>query len=233
MDDYLDMTRDFEIKKKKNTNDKKNENEKKCHVVIRFPLTLKELFEKETGEDLQTCIEQKRHVGQVELDRDKLKVNERIMRSFFEEPIRRIVDHVNMLFTKPDVMDVPHILMIGGFSDSKMLQYAIQKEFGRRHVTVTVPHEPGVVVLKGAVVFGHDTGAISARIAKYTYGVAKRMNFIEGKHDERHKIIDDDGIIRCKDLFGKFVEIGESLKCKESFQYEYKSPDSKCNSFEV
>ncbi|KAL3885509.1 hypothetical protein ACJMK2_025562 [Sinanodonta woodiana] len=189
------------------------------------------MFEEETGQDLQVAIKQSARPEQIILSSDKLRVDARIFKSFFEEATRSIVDHVKILFSKPALRDVSAILLVGGFSESKMLQHAIQTEFIRKKIVV--PHEAGMVVLKGAVVFGHDTGAISERIAKYTYGVAVMRTFIKGEHDERYKVVDGDGNVTCDNLFTKHVEIGQSLQSDESFQRGYHSPDSKASSFTV
>ncbi|KAK3580556.1 hypothetical protein CHS0354_009513 [Potamilus streckersoni] len=233
MDDYLDINREFEIKKRKidPSTDSNNSGTDHSNIVIRFPLALKEIFEKETGEDLEAAIKQTTRSKQITLSRDKLKVDARIMKGFFEEATRNIVDHVKMLFSIPALRDVSEILLVGGFSESKMLQHAIQKEFIRKKIVV--PHEAGMVVLKGAVVFGHDSGAISERIAKYTYGVSTRRDFIEGVHDERYKVVDDDGNVKCVNLFSKHVEIGQSIQYDESFKGGYHSPDTKATSFTV
>ncbi|KAL3885508.1 hypothetical protein ACJMK2_025561 [Sinanodonta woodiana] len=233
MDDFLDINREFEIKKRKIAplTDSKNLGTDHSKVVIRFPLALKEMFEEETGQDLQVAIKQSARPEQIILSSDKLRVDARIFKSFFEEATRSIVDHVKILFSKPALRDVSAILLVGGFSESKMLQDAIQKEFIGKQIVV--PHEAGMVVLKGAVVFGHDTGAISERIAKYTYGVYVRGTFIEGEHDLRYKVVDCDGNIKCDNLFTKHVQIGQSLQYDKSFQNEYHSPDTKASRITV
>ncbi|KAL3885515.1 hypothetical protein ACJMK2_025568 [Sinanodonta woodiana] len=233
MDDYLDITREFEIKKRTigPLTDSRESGTDHSNVVIRFPLALKKVFEEETGEDFHAAIKQTAFSEQITLSRDKLKVDARIIKRFFDEATRSIVDHVKMLFSMPALRDVSVILLVGGFSESKMLQHAIQKEFIRKKIVV--PHEAGMVVLKGAVVFGHDTGAISERIAKYTYGVATRIDFIKGEHDEKYKVVDDDGNVKCGNIFTKHVQIGQSLQSDESFQRGYHSPDSKASSFTV
>ncbi|KAL3885511.1 hypothetical protein ACJMK2_025564 [Sinanodonta woodiana] len=235
MDDYLEMTRDFEIKKRKFDPSPKRTafglDTEPSKTVIRFPVALKEMFENESHKDIQTAIKQTTLSEQITFSRDKLIVDARIIKSFFEEATRSIVDHVKMLFSKPALSDVSTILLVGGFSEAKMLQDAIKKEFTNRKYAV--PHEAGLVVLKGAVVFGHDTGAISERIAKYTYGVAITTRFIEGEHDERYKVVDDDGNVKCNNIFSKHVQIGQSIQWNKSFQNEYHSPDSKASNVTI
>ncbi|KAL3885514.1 hypothetical protein ACJMK2_025567 [Sinanodonta woodiana] len=106
-----------------------------------------------------------------------------------------------------------------------MLQRVIQKEFKGRKIVV--PHDVGMVVLKGAVVFGHDTGAISERIAKYTYGVSAYSPSIEVEDDEKYKIVNGDGYVEYENIFTKHVEIGQSIQCDERFQRQYHPSHSK------
>ncbi|KAL3885507.1 hypothetical protein ACJMK2_025560 [Sinanodonta woodiana] len=229
MDDYLHITREFELNKRKidplTESTESATNQRK--VVFRFPFALKDIFEEETGEDLQAAIKQT-FLEQITLSKDKLKVDARIIKRFFDEATQSIVDHVKM-FSKPALRDVSDVLLVGGFSESKMLQHAIQKEFQSKNIIV--PHEAGMVVLKGAVVFGHDTGAISERIAKYTYGVSTSMPFIEDEHDEKYRRVDIDGNVHCDNLFNKHVTIGQSIQCNERFLSEYHAPDSESTSF--
>ncbi|KAL3879596.1 hypothetical protein ACJMK2_031885 [Sinanodonta woodiana] len=201
-EDYLDMFREFEIKKRAiapNSDTK---------VAFRWPLSLKEIFEDESREDLHKAIMQTKYANEVTLTGDKLRINATVMKSFFFNVIQTTISHVQELMKDNIVSSVSSILMVGGFSESKMLQIAIRTSFP--NVKVIIPHEAGLVVLKGAVVFGHNPSSISHRICKYTYGVDKTVPFDSEKHDIRKRIERDSGT-RCKDIFDKYVEIGESV----------------------
>ncbi|KAL3885505.1 hypothetical protein ACJMK2_025558 [Sinanodonta woodiana] len=63
-------------------------------VVLRFPLVLKNMFEEETGEDLQAAIKQTTRSEQIILSSDKLRVDARILKSFFDEATRSVEDVV-------------------------------------------------------------------------------------------------------------------------------------------
>ncbi|KAL3871041.1 hypothetical protein ACJMK2_039065 [Sinanodonta woodiana] len=79
---------------------------------------------------------------------------------------------------------------------------------------VIIPADAGLSVLKGAVIFGHDSSLISQRICKKTYGVEMLARFINGRHDNRKKVIID-GDELCKDVFDKYVEIGQTVTLNE------------------
>ncbi|KAL3879593.1 hypothetical protein ACJMK2_031882 [Sinanodonta woodiana] len=201
-EDYIDMFRDFEIKKRDIAPDNDNK------VTIRLPSSLKEIFEDESGEDLRKAIMQTKYATEVSLTGDKLRINASVMKSLFSNAIQSTVSHVKELMKDKIVLSVSSILMVGGFSESKVLQHAIRSSFP--NVKVIIPQEAGLVVLKGAVVFGHSPSSVSHRVCKYTYGVNTAMVFDNTKHDIRKRIEGDTGPL-CKEIFDKHVEIGQSV----------------------
>ncbi|KAL3879598.1 hypothetical protein ACJMK2_031886 [Sinanodonta woodiana] len=202
-EDYLDIFRDFEIKKRDIAPDNDNK------VTIRIPSSLKEIFEDESGEDLRKATMQTKYSNEVSLTGDKLRINASVMKSLFSNAIQSTVSHVKELMKDKIVRSISSILMVGGFSESKMLQHAIRTSFP--NVRIIIPDEAGLVILKGAVVFGHSPSSVSHRVCKYTYGIAKTVPFDSEKHDIRKRIERDSGP-RCDDIFDKYVEIGESVE---------------------
>ncbi|XP_052793927.1 heat shock 70 kDa protein 12A-like [Mya arenaria] len=120
----------------------------------------------------------------------------------------------NMSYADLNILSLPvnrgveAILMVGGFSESPMLQHAVSTEFGA--VKRIVPQEASLAVLKGAVIFGHYPSAIKERISKLTYGVETSKLFDEIKHDATKKKYYE-GKARCRNVFEKHVEIGQKL----------------------
>lgn len=102
--------------------------------------------------------------------------------------------------------------MVGGFSDSPMLQDAVKREFS--DMDVVILKEASSAILRGAMIFGHSPGSISHRVLKKTYGIAIMKNFKEGVHPERHKEISD-GIVFCNNIFRKHAERDESVSMGE------------------
>lgn len=105
-------------------------------------------------------------------------------------------------------MDTDIILMVGGFSESQMLQEAIKSAFKSK--TVIIPEDAGLAVLKGAVQFGFNPKVISPRIIRYTFGVCTNMRFRPHTDPEDKKHITNDTMY-CRDRFGKHVERGEPI----------------------
>lgn len=56
---------------------------------------------------------------------------------------------------KPEVHGVRFLFLVGGFAESSMLQKAVQRALGRT-CRIIIPHDVGLTILKGAVLFGLD-----------------------------------------------------------------------------
>ncbi|KAH3788771.1 hypothetical protein DPMN_166919 [Dreissena polymorpha] len=70
--------------------------------------------------------------------------------------------------------------MVGGYSESPLLAETMREKFPR--LTIIVPTDAGLAVLKGAIIFGHLPTSISERVSKYTYGVSSCVPFDKDKH---------------------------------------------------
>ncbi|KAK3600049.1 hypothetical protein CHS0354_012741 [Potamilus streckersoni] len=205
-EDQVDIFRDFEIKKRGIAPDKD------ADVTIRLPTTLKDIFEDETGEDLRKVIKQARYASVVTLVGDKLRVKASVMKSFFSNAIHSITSHMKELLNDNRVRGISSILMVGGFSESKMLYHAIKSSFP--NIRVIVPRDAGLVVLQGAVVFGHSPSSIAQRVCKYTYGLHTYLPFDEKIHDiQKRKVFD--GVPYCDEVFHKHVEMGQSVSLNQ------------------
>ncbi|KAH3822080.1 hypothetical protein DPMN_123850 [Dreissena polymorpha] len=64
--------------------------------------------------------------------------------------------------------DVETILMVGGYSESPILQEAIKKKFP--NIKIIVPPDAGLAVIKGAVIVGHCPIVNKESLSTYTYG---------------------------------------------------------------
>ena len=65
------------------------------------------------------------------------------------------------LMAKPEVRGVRFLFLVGGFAESPMLQKAVQKALGRT-CRIIIPHDVGLTILKGAVLFGLDPTVVRA-----------------------------------------------------------------------
>ena len=213
--DYLELLRDFEIKKRKCG----LVNDSNPLVSLKVPVT----FGKEcTGrffEELTTLTNKSRFKNHFYWKSGKVRIDMPTFEGFFQPTCNRIINHVEKLLNSQEVIDVKTILMVGGFSESPLLQDAIRKAFP--DCQVIVPQEAGLAVLRGAVVFGYNPKAIDSRISRYTYGVKMNIKFDPEKHIESKKRLID-GVEYCKDIFDTHVVKGEELIVGEAqFQRFY------------
>lgn len=151
---------------------------------------------------------------QITFTGDKLRVQPRQVENLFEESCNKIVTHLKDIFGKPEVSGTDTILMVGGFSESKMLQHYIKDNFPDKKVII--PEDAGLAVMKGAVIFGHNPRAIMSRVTKLTYGIGMYQTFIPGVHPISKKVILD-GKENCEKCFDIHVTVGQEVRVGEVF----------------
>lgn len=225
--DFVDMFREFETKKR-------NINEGTSgKVTMKIPVTFAEQFEEDTEEDIKEAIEQTNFCGKISWFSDKTRINADVFKNLFEDASHNIVDHLRELLRTKEVKGTQTILMVGGFSESPILQSRIRKEFP--DMRVIIPPDAGLAVLKGAVLFGYDPKTIEERIAKYTYGIGTNADFDPQKHDPSKKK-NINGRDMCTDIFHKHVTKGQVLRIDEVQSEESYNPitaDQKSINFTV
>ncbi|XP_053399659.1 heat shock 70 kDa protein 12A-like [Mercenaria mercenaria] len=207
MEDYLDLFRDFEVKKRE-IGPKKD-----SKITFRIPTALADLVKEMKSEPLSETIKKTKYSSQVKLVGDKLRVDPAVVKGFFEPSVDSIIKHVKGLLGSRTNSGIEAILMVGGFSESPMLQETVRSSFpGLR---IIVPDEAGLAVLKGAVIFGHSPATISQRVSKYTYGTDVSLLFDAAKHPFERMKITDNGV-RCENVFSKLAEAGQTLVVGEA-----------------
>ena len=100
----------------------------------------------------------------------KMKIDSDLIESFFDKPVENTVQHIKSLLREPSLRRCKTIVMVGGFSESAILQNATRKQI--QSMKIVIPIEAGLAVLKGAAIFGFDHTVITERICKYTYGTS-------------------------------------------------------------
>uniref|UniRef100_A0AAU0MUL5 Heat shock protein family A member 12 variant X4 n=1 Tax=Urechis unicinctus TaxID=6432 RepID=A0AAU0MUL5_UREUN len=129
-----------------------------------------------------------------------------------------IVQNVDDQLKQSEVAGVSYIVMVGGFSESPVLQGAIKEQFGARY-TVIIPSDASTAVLSGAVAFGHNPNVIYARRAQKTCAVEMWPPFVEGRHPESRKVVADDGACLVRGAVHVLVKKGEVVHRDEVRSY--------------
>jgi len=173
--DFIELLRDFETKKREFSSKKDDK------VMFRISASLREAFKKYEKGSIKDRIASLPYGNALELKgKDKLRVEPRIVKRWFNGPLNHMIQHVKDILREPEMKNVTSILLVGGFGESAYAQERMVEEF--RNKRLIVPKEAGLVVLKGAVRFGHDPSIVSSRLLRYTYGIGGRANYDENKH---------------------------------------------------
>ena len=203
-DDFLDLLGDFEVKKKT------IKPQMDDAITFKIPIALHETYREVNKRDFSRSLMGKEELSQVvTFAGDKLRIQPDKVKELFKETFEQIVSHLKTIFRLPEVQGVGKILMVGGFSESPMLQEMIKKSFTNKKVII--PIDAGLAVLKGAVIYGHIPTSILSRVSKHTYGIKMNGPFINGKHEEFRKVILH-GIPKCKGIFDKHIEIDQQVE---------------------
>lgn len=199
---WLQLTTDFERKKRLvGPTDSTSTN-------LPLPWALGDSYQRVMGRGVEEAFQPCRRAG-VSFQSGMVCVGAELMRQLFGRVLLRIVAHLRKLLALPALQQVRYLFLVGGFSESPLLQRRLIEEFGARF-TVLVPEEPSLAVVRGAVRFGHYPEAISARVAPCTYGFKRCPVFELGVHDSRRRVVVD-GVARCSGVFHRLVCRGEEL----------------------
>ena len=209
--DYNEMMRDFERKKKLfqfNSTETIN---------TRFPTTLKEIIMKNLDCSIDDLIKDSSFKENLKSRRDKMFIKPELFKTFFTDSCDLTVMEIRDILSHPRCEDVSAVMMVGGYSESNMLQNAVKDAFP--DLEVFVPIDGGLSVLKGAVIYGHNPNIVSSRICNYTFGVSLSIPFQTGKHPEIKRYTWDNEQW-CQDIFHICFIADEEVKIGDKRQIE-------------
>lgn len=188
--DLLDLEREFELRKRTVTDPTCKPVVLKVPVIL--PCTYEEMFKKTRDDGIQNSA----YCGKAKFKRDKLHIDSNVFCGFFTKSKKSIKTHVKEILKRPEVNGkLDAIIMVGGFSESRVIVQSVRQAFP--DLRVIVPQDPGLAVVKGAVLYRHCPSSISSRVCKFTYGIAAIANFQQGVHPESNTLVID-GTEYCK-----------------------------------
>lgn len=216
---YLDIFRELEAVKRtvdRTKNDK---------VTMSFPRRfLDEICKADLGKDLEAIISASPYKGRMELIYEKIRIDTNIIKDLFKPASQNIIDLIKDSFAMVNFKKVGVILLVGGFSESRILQDSIKAAFPDKRVIV--PDDAGLAVLKGAVLFGHRPEYIVYRIVGNTYGIGIVQPFNDDVHDLTRRTVVD-GEAKCSNVFYVYinrdsaVELGSKITKTHNTIKEY------------
>uniref|UniRef100_A0A8C5QLT4 Heat shock 70 kDa protein 12A n=1 Tax=Leptobrachium leishanense TaxID=445787 RepID=A0A8C5QLT4_9ANUR len=210
---WVDLMIAFESRKRAAAPDRINP------LNITLPFSFIDYYKKFRGHSVEHAL-RKSNVDFVKWSsQGMLRMNPDAMNALFKPTIDHIIEHLTNLFQKPEVSGVKFLFLVGGFAESPLLQLAVQQAFGDQ-CRVIIPHDVGLTILKGAVLFGLDPGLIKVRRSPMTYGVGVLNRYVEGKHPAE-KLLLKDGTRWCTDVLDKFIMADQSVALGETVKRSY------------
>ncbi|XP_053391613.1 heat shock 70 kDa protein 12B-like [Mercenaria mercenaria] len=214
--DDLDLQRTIELKKR---TCKDIENDK---VNLKLPTALYEFYEEKTDQSFAASLPRSKFSKSVKKRRDRLNIENEMFLRMFKLSKGNLVNHVENLLRNRELRNVKTLMMVGGFSESDIMKNAIKTAFPSKQVIV--PEQAGLAVVKGAVMYGHNTDSISSRKLPYTYGISTAVPFDDRRHPISKRVFRD-GMYKCEDVFKVFIKAGTTVvPHKTSIEYSFCAP---------
>uniref|UniRef100_A0A8C8D3L6 Heat shock 70 kDa protein 12A n=1 Tax=Oncorhynchus tshawytscha TaxID=74940 RepID=A0A8C8D3L6_ONCTS len=210
---WVDLMIAFESRKRAAAPDRTNP------LNINLPFSFIDYYKKFRGHSVEHAL-RKSNVDFVKWSsQGMLRMNPDAMNALFKPTIDHIIQHLTDLFEKPEVSDIKFLFLVGGFAESPLLQQAVQNMLQGRS-RIIIPHDVGLTILKGAVLFGLDPSIIKVRRSPLTYGVGVLNRYVEGKHPP-DKMLVKDGTRWCTDVFDTFITCDQSVALGETVKRSY------------
>ncbi|XP_059561627.1 heat shock 70 kDa protein 12B isoform X2 [Myotis daubentonii] len=187
---------------------------------ISLPFSFIDFYRKQRGHNVETAL-RRSSVNFVKWSsQGMLRMSCEAMNELFQPTVSGIIQHIEALLARPEVQGVKLLFLVGGFAESAVLQHAVQAALGPRGLRVVVPHDVGLTILKGAVLFGQAPGVVRVRRSPLTYGVGVLNRFVDGRHPPE-KLLVRDGRRWCTDVFERFVAAEQSVALGEEVRRSY------------
>lgn len=201
MVDFFNLTQKIEIAKRKISMIGNRS------IVIEIPPSLVQCHTDEGLECLKNAIQDANLQDMMNAKLGKLFIKSAYFLKYFQIICGKTVDLVTSII-KNDNIQVRSIVLVGGFSESKVVQSIFKDSFPKYNVLI--PMGAGMAVLKGAAIYGFDSSIIDTRICPYTYGIKLERKFNPNIDNPSKTFMKGDQLYS-EDCFDKFFEIDEPL----------------------
>ncbi|CAC5405256.1 unnamed protein product [Mytilus coruscus] len=202
---------------------------RKVNLTIPYA-TLDDLCQSNLGENIKNVVSSSSLACNIEICKDKIRIEPLFAKSLFKTTCDNIIALILSVLQQGTSSNVSSILLVGGFAECKMVQNAMKTVFPS--INIILQEDSGVIVLKGAVLFGYKSDIISSRRARYTYGLRKREPFNESIHDKKRKTIIGRKTY-CYNIFDPFMDINTSIPLGHTIEKMYSTHGETGCSFQV
>ena len=176
-------------------------------VSLVLPITLVNLL---PSKDPQKAVQKAQVQEKVKVvSPNKLRIDrEWFISEVYKDVLNRVGDTVKEVFGFHQVRDIETVVLVGGFSEAKLLHDYMKKLLPDKKI-VAVP-DASLAVVKGAAIYGHSQLAEQTRITRYTYGVG-HFNTIDEKIPSKLKIYTNKDDIKQVKLFLPILRSGQEI----------------------
>uniref|UniRef100_A0A8C1X0Z8 Heat shock protein 12B n=1 Tax=Cyprinus carpio TaxID=7962 RepID=A0A8C1X0Z8_CYPCA len=213
---WVDLTIAFEARKRTAAPGRANS------LNISLPFSFIDFYKRHRGQSVETAL-RKSNMNFIKWSsQGMLRLSAEAMHELFQHTISQTNTKLQIggqFSKKEEVKGVHFLFLVGGFAESPMLQRAAQNALGR-NCRIIIPHDVGLTILKGAVLFGLDPTVVRVRRCPLTYGVGVLNRFVEGRHP-RDKLLIKDGREWCTDILDRFVSVDQSVALGEVVRRSY------------
>ncbi|CAB5127514.1 actin-like ATPase domain-containing protein [Rhizophagus irregularis] len=143
-----------------------------------------------------------------------IEINFTDIKNMFDPVIDKILSLIRGQLDKSE-KKCSAIFLVGGFSESKYLQYRIRREFCKIP-DISVPPHPTTSVVKGGVLYGLKEETVKDRVLKRTYGTDVVRNWQQS--DPLSQKLPDGKVI----TFEKLVQRGKQISMDEKIVKEFR-----------
>ena len=192
---------------------------KQLAVNIPLPFAFIDFFREKTGKTVEAAVKK---YGDPEVQwssQGMLRLQPSVMMSLFEPVVSEIVHHIQELLLIPELSRVEYLFLVGGFSESAVLQDAVRNAF-RHHIRLVIPQDVSLTILRGAVMFGLDPTLVHVRRSVLTYGVGCLNKFVPGKHPPEKRVVKD-GVEWCTEVFDTFIYADQAVSLGHTVTRSY------------
>ncbi|XP_045211754.2 heat shock 70 kDa protein 12A-like [Mercenaria mercenaria] len=209
---HVRFMNEFQVKKKHFTLDKDA-------ITLRTDTALIDLIKTRTGKTFHRIIRNSVYADKVGYSPsyDEFVIYREVMEQFFTPSVNSITEKIRKVLENCRESNIQTILLVGGYSESPYLKERVETEFNDLRVIFSVNSR--LAVLNGAVMMGWNPNHIIQRRSRYTYGFSVMCPFVDGKHPNYLRYIQDGKVWCCK-VFVKLIEKGQLLEYGQTFKHK-------------
>lgn len=206
-----DLETEIELKKRNLDFDQRG------NIRLNIPPILFEIFEEFEKKDFDEYIGTLKGLS---FKKGKMFLNQEIVTEIFKPSVTSLVQLIQEIIAQEHVKKISDIIMVGGYSQSRIISKTIKDLFEHKNVNVIIPNDPDLAVLQGAVMYRYWPEVVRTRRSPYTYGTRLLRYWLEGDDESKKIRRGKSKEIFCGDHFAKFVSLNDEFETGQTATLE-------------